>query len=73
MRAPLHNLPLVFEHASLHAGGVPILRDIDLVIRPGAPTLVIGPNGAGKTTLLRLAMGLLAPTHGSVTWGGSSD
>ncbi|MDB5643288.1 MAG: transporter-like protein, partial [Hyphomicrobiales bacterium] len=42
-------------------------------IRPGAPTLVIGPNGAGKTTLLRLAMGLLAPTHGSVTWGGSSD
>jgi ABC-2 type transport system ATP-binding protein len=27
----------------------------------------VGPNGAGKTTLLSLAVGLLAPTRGSIT------
>ena len=73
MRAPLHDLPLVFAGVSLDAGATSLLRDIDLVIHPGAPTLVVGPNGAGKSTLLRLAMGLLAPTRGTVTWGGTSD
>jgi tungstate transport system ATP-binding protein len=40
------------------------------VIEPGAPTVFIGPNGSGKTTLLRVAMGLIAPSSGRVTWGG---
>ncbi len=73
MRAPVSDLPLVFSKACVNLGATPLLRDIDLVIAPGAPSLVIGPNGAGKSTLLRLAMGLLAPTSGTVTWGGSRD
>ena len=36
----------------------------------GAPTVLIGPNGSGKTTLIRVAMGLIEPTSGRVTWGG---
>ena len=35
--------------------------------------MLIGPNGSGKTTLLRVAMGLLAPSHGRITWGGLED
>ncbi len=41
-----------------------------MTIAAGAPTALIGPNGSGKTTLLRLAMGLIEPTRGRVSWGG---
>jgi tungstate transport system ATP-binding protein len=70
MRAPNSDLPVSFEGASLRAGEVDILRELDLDLSPGAPTLLLGPNGSGKSTLLRLAMGLVAPTGGRITWGG---
>ena len=70
MRAPLTDLPIVLEDASLAARDVTILDRVTLTLAPGAPTVLIGPNGAGKTTLLRLAMGLVAPSRGRVTWGG---
>ena len=43
------------------------LRDCTLTIPEGKVVGLVGPNGAGKTTLLHLAVGLLAPTEGSVT------
>lgn len=42
------------------------LRNCALCIPIGHVTGLVGPNGAGKTTLLHLAMGLLAPTSGTV-------
>ena len=70
MRAPVSDLPVTFEGASLRVGDVHLLSDIDLMLGTGAPTVLLGPNGSGKSTLLRLAMGLLAPTSGHITWGG---
>jgi ABC-2 type transport system ATP-binding protein len=42
------------------------LRDCTLAIPAGRVVGLVGPNGAGKTTLLNLAVGLLAPSSGSI-------
>lgn len=43
-----------------------ILEAVDLVLREGELVTVIGPNGAGKTTLVKVALGLVAPSSGTV-------
>jgi len=73
MRAPLSDLPIMLEDAAVVVGSLTILNDIALTLAAGAPTVLVGPNGSGKTTLLRLAMGLLRPSRGRVTWGGRID
>jgi tungstate transport system ATP-binding protein len=70
MLAMTTDLPIAFEHVGVVAGGVSILSDVTLRFHAGAPTILIGPNGSGKTTLLRVAMGLLQPSNGRITWGG---
>jgi ABC-2 type transport system ATP-binding protein len=42
------------------------LHDCTLTIPEGKVVGLVGPNGAGKTTLLHLAVGLLAPSAGSI-------
>lgn len=44
----------------------PVIRDIDLTIRPGEMVGLIGLNGAGKSTTIKHILGLLAPQSGSV-------
>jgi tungstate transport system ATP-binding protein len=73
MRAIPSDLPIRLDDVTVEAGGVTILDRISLAIHAGAPTVLIGPNGSGKTTLLRLAMGLLPPSRGRVTWDGLPD
>ena len=48
------------------------LRDCTLIIPEGKVVGLVGPNGAGKTTLLHLAVGLLAPSAGSIRVLGGS-
>jgi tungstate transport system ATP-binding protein len=61
-------LPLRAEGLGFATGGVEIIRGLDLLLEPGAPTLILGPNGAGKSVLLRLLHGLLRPTAGTLRW-----
>ncbi len=70
MRAPASDLPVTLVEVSILARGVTILDRVGLSLDTGLPTILIGPNGSGKTTLLRVAMGLLPPSRGRVTWGG---
>lgn len=73
MRAPLSDLPVMLEDVSLRAHEVTILDHVMLTLGAGAPTVLIGPNGSGKTSLMRVAMGLVPPTSGRVTFGGRID
>ncbi len=49
---------------------IPILKNINLVIKPGEKLAIVGANGAGKTTFVKLLCGLLRPTKGTVRAGG---
>ncbi len=54
------------------SGSLDALSGLDVEIAAGSFTVVIGPNGCGKSTLLRLVAGLLEPTVGTVTVGGTA-
>ena len=66
----MSDTPLRFEGVGLRLNGHTLLADIDAQWAPAGISVLLGPNGAGKTLLLRLAKGLLAPSAGTVTWGG---
>jgi branched-chain amino acid transport system ATP-binding protein len=46
--------------------GVPVVRDLNLVVRPGEVVALLGPNGAGKTTTLLALSGLVPVLGGSI-------
>ncbi len=56
-----------FEDVSFHYdNGVPVLRHIDLHIRPGECLAVVGSSGGGKTTLCQLIPRFYEVSEGSV-------
>ena len=46
--------------------GKPVLRNIDLHIRPGEYVAITGRSGCGKSTLLRLLLGFEQPSSGMI-------
>lgn len=54
-----------------YVDGHPVLAGIDLTVEPGQRVALVGATGAGKTTLGAIAAGVLPPTNGHVTLGGT--
>jgi thiol reductant ABC exporter CydD subunit len=48
----------------------PVLRTLDLELRPGETVALVGESGAGKSTVAALLLGLLAPSAGRITVDG---
>jgi ATP-binding cassette subfamily F protein uup len=46
-----------------------VLREVDLLVEPGARLGVVGPNGSGKSTLLDLIAGRTEPVAGTIRRG----
>jgi branched-chain amino acid transport system ATP-binding protein len=51
---------------------VPVIRELNLEVRPGEVVALLGPNGAGKTTTLETIAGLNRPISGTVELSGES-
>ena len=51
--------------------GRPILRDVNLDVKPGETVGLIGMTTSGKSTLLRMLTGGVQPTHGTVRLDGN--
>jgi putative ABC transport system ATP-binding protein len=54
------------------AGGVTVLKELDLSIGTGEFVSVVGPSGSGKSTLLNMITGIDRPTAGEVFVGGEA-
>jgi branched-chain amino acid transport system ATP-binding protein len=52
--------------------GVPVVREVNLEVRPGEVVALLGPNGAGKTTTLETIAGLNRPISGTIELSGES-
>lgn len=53
-----------------HGSATPVLRNINLDVRPGEMIALVGPSGAGKTTLCNLVARFYDPTGGAVLLDG---
>ena len=62
---------IAFDGVSFSRGDRRILDRLTFSIEPGEFVGIIGGNGAGKSTLLQLALGLLAPSKGTIRLFGS--
>jgi ABC-2 type transport system ATP-binding protein len=66
-----HVEPIVIDRLVKAYDGVLAVRNLSFVVEPGRITGFLGPNGAGKTTTLRILVGLVTPTTGTATFGGT--
>jgi ABC-2 type transport system ATP-binding protein len=64
-------LPLEIKGLTKRFGRVLAVNDLSFTVEPGSVTGFLGPNGSGKTTTLRMLLGLVVPTKGTATIGGS--
>jgi len=63
---PARPSPLLIHGLVKRYDDTEVVRGIDLELRAGECFTLLGPNGAGKTTTLRCALGLTAPSAGSI-------
>src|ERR1043166_5538572 len=68
---PLHvnGNAIRFENVSFSHGEKPVLKNINLTIKPGQLVALVGRTGSGKTSLVSLLLRFYDPTAGAVLIG----
>ncbi len=63
-----HVPEISFEHVTFRYDGsqTPVLKDLNLTLKPGENLALVGLNGAGKTTFIKLLCGFYEPTEGKI-------
>jgi len=54
----------------LQRQGITAVDRVSLSVAPGKTVGLVGESGSGKTTIARLALGLMAPTSGTISFAG---
>jgi ABC-2 type transport system ATP-binding protein len=65
-------MSLVVDGVVKRFGSVTALDDLSFEAPAGQVFGFLGANGAGKTTTMRIALGVIRPDAGEITWGGRS-
>ena len=68
---PVAVLNQVHKTYRLDSVDVPVIKGVDLLIRPGHFTVLLGPSGSGKTTLLNMIGCIDKPDVGEVVIAGT--
>jgi AI-2 transport system ATP-binding protein len=63
---------VTLKHISKAFGGVPVLRDVSLILKRGVVHGLIGGNGAGKSTLMKILSGVYSCDEGEMTLNGQN-
>ncbi len=67
---PALQLDTIHLKLASHAGGVNILRGINLEIARGETVAIVGPSGSGKSSMMMVIAGLERATSGTVSIAG---
>ena len=62
---------LEFHGVEFHYGTRPILKEMNLIVRPGEMIGLVGPSGAGKTTIVNLVCRFYDVAEGAITVDGT--
>ena len=66
----LGGMSLVIDGLVKRFGAIVALDGLEISVPRGHVFGFLGSNGAGKTTTMRIALGVLRPDAGSITWNG---
>lgn len=63
-------MTLELHAVSAGYGGVDVIHDVDVVVRPHEIVTLVGNNGAGKSTLVKTISGLIPVRSGTISFEG---
>lgn len=61
---------IILNRLTVGYEGVPVVSDVDMIIKKGEIITLIGPNGSGKSTILKTIACQLAAVNGDVSYNG---